>query len=136
MIVRWLGAFGRGPSFEAALRHELARPATEEVCAEPVGKHPGGALIGHPKVGLIVARRALVRLWHGDVWSIPDQNNPGRLRRTRRPTTHYMGHMLHAEAWVHPVYVGIVVRGQVSAETWATVQAVASERRWNIIKIR
>lgn len=102
-IVRWIGAFGRGDSLEASLSFEIARSSAHEVCAEDT---KNGSYIS-AKIGLLVKQTAVIRRFHGDVWSVTDEKT-GRLVKTRNPVS------THSELWVNPIFTAIVVKNGVS----------------------
>lgn len=101
-VVRWLGAYGKSTTLEASLTFELNRPATDEVCGEGI-KH-GLSKIGHARVGLLVARKSVIKCFKGDVWSKHDE--AGKLVKTRKPANVKIG---HTECWCRPNYTALVV---------------------------
>lgn len=122
-VVRWMGAFGRSDhSLYAALSFELAS-CNREVAAEPI-KHR--SYIDHARVGLLVSRKAVKKVFSGDVWS---QNENGKLVKTRKPIGN------HSEAFCSPDYVAIVVKGNnnFSLEILADIKKISKEYKLPII---
>ena len=117
MIIRWLGAYGKADSLEEALAWELSQNTRLEVAACPMHL---GSDVGHCKVGLLVARKALRREHSGDVWS--KYTEGGTLMGTRKPWKSG-----HGEAFVAPRYKGIVARWEFLSEQ--TKKVVASQAR-------
>ena len=133
MVVRWLGAYGKGPSLVDSLRFELTRPKTDEVAAEPIDNRNGLKFVS---IGLVVKRRAVRRVYSGDVFSQPcnrlglpclqdengfcDETCPGcrQLRTTRKPKHG----SLHGEAICNPDYCAIAVRGVITPKAWKIVK--------------
>ena len=102
MVIRWIGAFGKGESLFQSLSWEFTQE--REVAAERVTG--GKGTIEHAQIGLRVASEAVIRHYEGDVWSkvSPD----GRLYATRR------GRRGHSECFCKPVYTGIICKQQPS----------------------
>ena len=82
MLVRWLGAFGRGGSLRESFAWELEQH-DRNVAAEQFHhpKDPQGNIV-HAIVGIQIDARAALRTWRGDVWSIVDEQT-GYLKATR-----------------------------------------------------
>ena len=121
MVIRWIGAFGKGESLFQSLSWELTQE--REVAAERVTG--GKGTIEHAQIGLRVASEAVVRHYEGDVWSkvAPD----GRLYATRRGRRTHDG---HSECFCKPVYTGIVCKQHPSRLAKLVQEAVfqASEK--------
>ena len=100
MVIRWLGAYGKSTNLAESLTWELTQTERSELAASPC--HLGD--VAHCNVGLLVARRAVIRIYSGDAWTVKGED--GTLRKTRRPDRSAG----HGEAIVRPEYRGIVVR--------------------------
>jgi hypothetical protein len=111
-----LGAFGWGPSLEAALAYELGQ-CTREVAAEPLLR---GESTLDSQVGLEVHRRAVVRRFPVDVHSFTPSG--GSTLSRGRNISH-----THGEAFCHPVYVKIIVRGILSPHNWQIVKSASKK---------
>lgn len=123
MLIRWLGAFGKSEGLESSLQYELA-PASDLRCAEIIRK--GNPSEIRAAVGLLVPNKALVRRYRSDVYAVRDGK---RLRQTRPEGAAYSK---HAEAWVRPDYIGIVIKsreqsGTLSPATWEIIRATATD---------
>ena len=126
MIVRWLGAYRKrsGSTLRDALEWELTGGS---------GKTPVCATTGtirRARVGLLVRRRAVVRKWRADVYSI---RRRGRLVATvsegfRRP--------YYDEVWVRQDYSGIIIRGKISWQALATCREMADKYGLKIIRVK
>ena len=103
MIIRWLGAFGKSGDLQNSLDFESTRQLSNEVAAEPISGNQGH--ITHARIGLLVANSAIIKLFNGDCFSVKTEN--GQLKKTRNPRES----LCDSEAWVHPVYLGIVIKG-------------------------
>ena len=118
MVIRWIGAFGKGESLFQSLSWEFTQE--REVAAERVTG--GKGTIEHAQIGLRVASEAVIRHYEGDVWSkvSPD----GRLYATRRACRG------HSECFCKPVYTGIVCKQHPSRLAKLVQEAVfqASEK--------
>ena len=102
IVIRWLGAFGKGESLHLALAWELSQ-AEREVAGEPI-RRGQRSKISRPRVGLLIKSAAVRRVFHCDTWSKPGQN--GRLVKGRT-MAEWKG---HSEAFCLPHYAAIVVR--------------------------
>jgi len=107
MIIRWLGAFRHKGSLSDSLKWELEQTDTSAVAAEKLVR--GRSEIKKARVGLLVKNSAVLRRYYSDVWS--KYNDKGKLVKTRREGKAYSR---HAECWVSPSYIGIVVKGTIS----------------------
>ena len=105
MIIRWLGAYGRGPSLLKSLEWEMKDRSHK--CAERVYKGKGPQ-VEHPLVGLLVKGSAVVRRWSGDVYSTPRRHGGVTLRRTRDEKSA----VYHNEYWVRPRYSAVVIKSR------------------------
>lgn len=105
MIVRWLGAFRKVGSLSSSLEFEFSN--TREIACEYCS---GFSAITHANVGLIVANRAMVKKFSGDVWS-KDIN--GRLVPTRWS---HASSSKHTECFCKPIFKAIVIKSKISAE--------------------
>lgn len=103
MVVRWLGAFGKGSDLAASLSWELTQ--NREVAAEHITS--GNGKIRHARVGLLVDKRAVIRVFPGDVWSVAGED--GKLRATRYASGYALTGR-HSEAFCRPVYRAIVIK--------------------------
>jgi hypothetical protein len=99
-VVRWLGAYRKNGSLASSLQWEL-NSNSRECAAEPLVD--GKSAIYHAKIGLLVRRTAIIKVFHGDCWSLVDG---GKLRKNRNPRWSTR----HREAWVRPDYIAIVVK--------------------------
>ena len=113
MLIRWLGAFAKGGTLAESLHYERNRATTDEVAAEYVRK--GVSEIQHAKVGLLVSNKALVKKFNGDCFSVKED---GKLVKTRNPKN---AGSQHIEAWVNPVYLGVVLKGEISKLAFQTI---------------
>ncbi len=100
--IRWIGAFGHSSDLASSLEWELTQ-RDREVAAEIV--HGGQGTITHARIGLLVAKGAVIRSFPGDVWSVPGEG--GRLSPTRQATG---WHKRHTEAFCRPEYAAIVLK--------------------------
>lgn len=128
MIIRWLGAFGSAESLQASFAWELSSP-DREVAAERVTRERPSR-ISHAVVGLRVRSKDVVRVFPGDVWSVPTE--AGTLRPTRR------GVPTHSEAFCRPEYDAIVVKcpmARLRAHVREAVQAASVTYNLPIIVI-
>ena len=107
MIIRWLGAFRHKGSLSDSLKWELEQAETSALAAEKL--YRGRSEIRKARVGLLVKNAAVLRRYYSDVWS--KYNDKGKLVKTRHEGKAYSQ---HAECWVSPSYVGIVVKGTIS----------------------
>ena len=130
LVVRWLGAYGSGPSLEDALRWEmepLSRPRSVAVHRKKTRPLSGLGLVVDP------ARTRLVRVAARDCWSSPTEDGryfPTRLGGWQGRTWGVAAVMSrsareeYAEAIVErPTYVAIVAAG-ASAEAIQLAQRV------------
>lgn len=121
MLVRWLGAFGSSSSLAESLSWELSQ-REREVAAERVATSrkvqewaydksgqlrerlvpAGNGSIQHALVGLWIDKRAVVRSFTGDVWSVTSED--GRLVPTRHSKP-----CGHTEVFCRPGYVKALV---------------------------
>lgn len=107
MIIRWLGAFRKKGRLIDSLNWELSQQSVPALAAERLRK--GKSAIPHAKVGLLVKNSALLRRYRSDVWS--EYRGNGKLIATRKEGEAYSQ---HAECWVRPEYLAIVIKGKVS----------------------
>lgn len=103
MLVRWLGAFGKKSGIVESIDFEMT-PASDLRCAEIIKKGQQSEI--NRGVGLLVKNKALVRKFKSDVYSARVGK---RLRQTRSEGDAWSK---HAEAWVRPDYVGIVIKSK------------------------
>lgn len=99
-VVRWLQAFRKETTLHASLRYELQN-SYFEVAAEPMRQACSG--ISGPRVGLLVRRSAITRVFSGDVWSKWEPG--GKLAPTRKACETTWG-----ECFCRPEFVGIVCK--------------------------
>ena len=78
MFVRWMGAFGKNSSLYGSLNYEMTN-TTIEVACEHLAK--GKSSIKHARIGIIIPKSAILKMYQGDVWSIREGD---KLKRTRR----------------------------------------------------
>jgi len=104
-VVRWLGAFKKESNLYSSLKWELEQKERFELAAEPLVN--GISAIHHSKIGLLVKRTAILKVFKGDCFSVK-VGDTGKLKKTRNPRSAYSE---HREAWVKPYYVGIVIQG-------------------------
>lgn len=130
VCVRWLGAFGRAPSFEALVGFERSPTRHVSAALAPAGCRPAGAA----KVGLLVDEQAtgLVVAFAGDAWT-PTRANPrgalggpargatARTWRQARALRPEGGPNMYRECMlVHPRYSAVVfVPGDEGARLFA-----------------
>jgi len=104
MIVRWLGAYGKQGALNDSLCHELSlTPLSDPRCAEHIKGNKG--FIAHASVGLLVANRATVKRFSGDVYSTRNESGMLRKNRSERAATY-----AHSEVWVRPDYKAVVIK--------------------------
>ena len=128
-VIRWLGAYGRGSSLRAALHWEFTQQERKELAAEPLlNKFDQESQIDC-KVGLLVKRSAIKKIYRGDVFSKVDSSN-GCLKKTR----HHLESTYHGEAFVAPCYVAIVVKGWLEISE-STRRLLVSQAREHSLKI-
>lgn len=106
IYVRWLGAFGHSTSLSSSFEYEL-EICDREVAAEMIDLGNWCANIEHARVGLIMDRSAVHKVFPGDVWSV-SSNRSRRLQTTQYGVRHSHS---HTECFCDPSYAGIVVRG-------------------------
>lgn len=100
MVVRWLGAFGTsGDGLAAAFDWEFTQ-SEREVAAERVTRERPSR-IRHALVGLRVRSTGVIRVFPGDVWSVPAED--GTLIKTRR------GVNTHTEVFCRPGHFDAIV---------------------------
>ena len=100
--IRWLGAFRKGSaSLLDSLIWELTQNERSEVAAEAIKQQ---SLIEQSRVGLLVKRSAIKKVFTGDCWS---EYQGKTLVKNRNPK---IASGLHKEIWCTPEYVGIVVK--------------------------
>lgn len=135
MIVRWLGAFGKGADLKSSLYWELAINH-EEVAAEPLhgfyvknGDLDYASSIDHAKVGLILKRSSLIKKFNGDCWSIKQDHKLVKTRNPRASTA-------HNEAWVRPDYVAIIIKGPISEGAFIIIEEMAAQFNLPILNNR
>lgn len=121
MLIRWIGAYGKGDSLEDALRWEITQRdrevAAEYVFRATVSEWRGGfgyehiapvvrgqGFIDHALVGMWLDKRAWIKGYPGDVWSRTDE--AGRLYATRRAVVRSHG---HTEIFCKPGYVKALI---------------------------
>lgn len=122
MVVRWLGAFGKGSDLATSLSWELTQD--REVAAEHISS--GNGKIRHARVGLLVDKRAVIRVFPGDVWSVAGED--GKLRATRYASG-YALRRRHHEAFCCPVYRAIVIKDhpdRIKPAIMATVRSASA----------
>lgn len=112
-VIRWMGAYGKQNGLEQALMFELFK-CNREVAAEPLFRGKSG--VYHAAVGLEVARNKVGRRFTHDVGS----GTVGYFLQRGRDCSE-----THGEAFCAPVYSAIVVCGEVSSITWATIKKVS-----------
>lgn len=127
IAVRWMGAFHRYGSFAEALRWEFEN--SREVAAEWFHGLVDATHSRVPsRVGLLVAKGAIIRAYNGDVWSYtPDGSQ--RLM-VSRPSAHSSND--HTECFCRPEYRGIVIRRPLDSlrpEIRRPIIAVARQRQ-------
>ena len=118
MLIRGLGAYGKGESLEASLRYELTRSAADECCAMLISRKEYGWLPSG--VCLLVKNSARIKLFNGDCYSVSEN---GKLHLTRSANSS----KTHRECWVHPEYIAIVLTKRISKKALETVQSIAKE---------
>ena len=100
--IRWLGAFRKeSGSLIDSFIFELTQTQREEVAAEAIDKK---SLIEQARVGLLVKRSAIVKVFSADCWS---EYSNKKLYKTRNPR---LATGDHREIWCRPDYVAIVVK--------------------------
>lgn len=118
MVIRWIGAFGKASSLADALDWELGINA-REVAAEHI--RGGNGRVAHARVGLLVDRRAVIKTFPGDVWSVVGKDD--KLHATR-----YACDILSCrqhEAFCRPVYRAIVLKEHPARMKPSVMHAVA-----------
>ena len=118
MLIRGLGAYGKGESLESSLRFELTRSTEGECCAMLISRKTRGWLPSG--VCLLVKNSARIKLFNGDCYSVSEN---GKLRLTRNANSS----KTHRECWVHPEYIAIVLTKRISKKALETVQNIAQE---------
>ena len=112
MIVRWLGAYGHGMSLADSLAWELTQ-GKREVAAERFTRGCGFAARRYngnfaARVGLRVAKGALVKRYPGDVYSVARED--GTLAPTRYASGPLTRTGRHEECFCQPVFDAIICR--------------------------
>ena len=100
MVIRWLGAYGKGKSLADSLSWELSQTERKVLSAEKLSK--GHSRIGC-LVGLLTTNKAVVRRYNSDVYTV----KKGHAMRATRPegiSTY------HTEYLIRPCYKAIVVK--------------------------
>ena len=125
MLIRWIGAFGSAQTLEESLRWELSQ-RERALAAEPIKN--GVSKIQHPKIGLLIDPKALIKRFPGDVWSVPGNF---MLRATRYPVP------THPEAWVRPGFINaIVIRPGASRHAKRVVRRISKEFNIPVLMFR
>lgn len=127
MIIRWLGAFGRNGSLSESLHFEFCR--NSEVAAELLQN--GESHISHAKVGLLIKNSALVKAFNGDCYS--EYTSEGTLVKNRNPRN---AKSTHQEMWTKPIYIGIVVKDNVSPKVYETLKEVSTQYNVPIFQLK
>jgi len=126
MVIRWLGAFGKNASLFESLSFELER--TDEVAAEKL--QSGVSFIVHARVGLLVKKKAIVKEFNGDCWSVREN---GRLVKTRNPRHASSEHL---EVWAKPQYLGVVVKGRISKSTFKDLRSFCQRNDFKLFLLK
>lgn len=98
MLVRWMGAFGHHGTLSQAFDWEFSQ--SREVAAESFSGCVGH--IRHARIGLVVAKEAVVKGFRNDVWS--RSTTGGLLYATQRTSTP------RTEVFCKPQYVAIICK--------------------------
>jgi len=132
MIVRWLGAFDYRASLRESITWELTQKVRPVVAAERLRR--GKSYIHHAKVGLLVANKAVVRRFTSDVWSVYRR---GKLIPTRKQAPPQLARQndWHAECFVRPLFIALVVKGKISNSAWDAVKWAARHHRLDILRL-
>lgn len=120
MVIRWLGAFGRGHSLAAALRYELEDRDSTDECAAEILLKGSGPRIKHATVGLLVKSSAVNRKFRSDVWS-----SAGIGCKLKPARGEGKAHSGHTEAFVSPHYSGIVIQRKLKNKAMSTIWKAA-----------
>ena len=128
IYVRWLKLYGgHGVPLINSIDFELERDQDSLVACEPCF-HGHATIKGH--VGLLVARDAVYRTFRSDVYSIPCGEDAAWLKKTR-PGSFSSS---HGEAFVRPVFTGIVFHGNIRKDWYRTAKYAA--KKYNLPMFR
>ncbi len=154
MLVRWLGAYGKGSTLADALSYELTA-VTREVAAELILSYSGAGYRSalksdRVKIGLEVEVTAFRRGFVGDAWTRVEGDR--LLQSYRKPIkdldrlvkariAHHK--MCNSEGWVSsadryaecvcvPHYTAIIIAGSITAQAQAVIEEIAMRHQMEV----
>ena len=129
MFVRWMGAFGKKGSLYSSLNWELLN-CSKEVACEHLSK--GKSSIHQSKVGLIIPKSAILKMYSGDVWS---EYKGDKLVPTRhiRNYTHKQYHECFAKPLGTIKGLKIIVQGKILNKTLRQVKNLAKKYNLEVV---
>ena len=105
MYVRWLGAFHKSASSGISESVDFEMNRTSVAACEHLQKKNKSYVWA--RVGLIISKEGIIRRFNHDVWSLPNENDPESLVKTRD----HSHNSCHHEAWCKPGFVtGIITK--------------------------
>lgn len=103
MYVRWLGAFHKSASSSISESVDFEMNRSSVAACEHLQKKKSYVWA---RVGLIISKEGIIRRFNHDVWSLPNEDDPESLIKTRDHA-----YSSHHEAWCKPGFVtGIVTK--------------------------
>ena len=129
MLIRWLGAFGKGSDLKSSLEWELTQTDNKTLSAERLQRKSNGGYrswIYHARIGLVVANKAVLRHFKSDVFTV-------RKGQALRPTRNDLGKVTpgyHTEYLVKPEYKAILIKSHISETARQAIKEIS--RRFNL----